>query len=153
MAKVFEISTVTDKLKAGTGNATAVFTITNTTSRPLRGIAKIKPLGNTESAWIKIEGETERDFPAGGTHQFTVNFNKPESGNTVRQAETYSFRLDTISSRNPDEEYTEGPVVTVEIPERKGEEPKPFPWWILIVVGILLVVVEAGSLSMWNKWI
>jgi hypothetical protein len=140
MANIFAITTVTDKLKAEKGNATTVFTVTNTSSRPLRGVARVKPLGSTQTAWLKIEGETERDFPAGGTHQFTVNFNKPKSATEPHPAESYPFRFDAVSAANPDEEYTEGPVVTIEIPEQKIEEKKPFPWWILIVVGILLVV-------------
>jgi serine/threonine-protein kinase len=153
MASVFAITTVTDKLKAETGSATTVFTVTNSTSRPIRGFAKIKPLGNTEAQWLKIDGETERDFPAGGTHQFTVNFNKPKPAtppaappSAPQPAEAFPFRLDAISAINPDEDFTEGPVVTVEIPQQKVEPKKSFPWWILIVVGVLLIV---GGVVAW----
>ncbi len=143
MANIFAITTAADKLKAENGSATTVFTVTNTTSRPLRGVMKIKPLSNTEASWVKIEGETERDFPAGGTHQFTVSFNKPTPSNpqtTLQSAESFPFRLDAVSATNPDEDFTEGPIVTVEIPEQKAEQKKPFPWWILIVLGVLLIV-------------
>ena len=140
MAKVFAITPVTDKLKAdANGQTTTVFTVTNETSRPLRGIAKIKPEGKTEASWIKIEGETERDFPANGTHQFTVNFTKPKPPILPHPAETFDFRLNAISAENPDEDFAEGQKVTVEIPEQK-EETKKFPWWILIVIGVLLIV-------------
>ncbi|HSK73088.1 MAG TPA: PASTA domain-containing protein [Pyrinomonadaceae bacterium] len=151
MANVFAITTVTDKLKAEAGNATTVFTVTNTTSRPLRGVARIKALGGTQAAWIKIEGETERDFPAGGTHQFSVSFNKPQPATGQHPAESYPFRFDAVSSRNPDEEYTEGPVVTIEIPEQKIEEKKSFPWWILIVVGILLVIGAVAAILVFRN--
>jgi hypothetical protein len=142
MANIFAITTANDKIKAENGSATSVFTVTNSTSRPLRGIARIKPLGNTESSWIKIDGEVERDFPPGGTHQFTVTFNKPKSSTptTPQPAESFPFRLDTVSAANPDEDFSEGPVVTVEIPEQKVEQKKPFPWWILIILGVLLIV-------------
>ena len=140
MANTFTITTPATTLKAdANGRTTTVFTVTNTTSRPLRGIAKIKPLGNTEAAWLKIEGEAERDFPAGGTHQFTVNFTKPKPTVLPQPAETFQFRLDAVSTENPDEDFTEGPVVLVEIPEQKEETTK-FPWWILIVIGVLLIV-------------
>jgi len=44
MANVFTITTAQQTLKADAdGRATTVFTVTNATSRPLRGIAKIKP--------------------------------------------------------------------------------------------------------------
>lgn len=142
MANIFAITTVNDKLKADAGSATIVFTVTNTTSRPLRGIAKIKPLGSTEAQWLKIDGETERDFPAGGTHQFTVIFNKPKPAAPpigAQPAELFPFRLDEISAANPDEDFTEGPMVTIEIPEQKVEEKKPFPWWIIPVAAVLLI--------------
>jgi hypothetical protein len=142
MTSIFAITNIADKLKAETGSATTVFTVTNTTSRPLRGVAKIKPLGNSQIGWLKIEGESERDFPAGGTHQFTVNFNKPKPSAppaAAQPAESFPFRLDVISTTNPDEDFTEGPVVTVEVPAH-GSPPKPFPWWILIVLVILLIV-------------
>ncbi|HEY0048542.1 MAG TPA: hypothetical protein VGB68_04610 [Pyrinomonadaceae bacterium] len=147
MSNIFTITTAQQTLKANeNGQATAVFTVTNAASRPVRYFVKIKPLGNTEAQWLMIEGETERDFPAGGTHQFTVNFNKPKSStapappSAPQPAEAFPFRLDAISAINPDEDFTEGPVVTVEIPEQKVEPKKSFPWWILIVVGVLLVV-------------
>ena len=146
MAKVFAITTVTDKLKAETGNATTVFTVTNTTSRPLRGIAKLKPLGNTEASWLKIEGEAERDFPADGTHQFTVGFTKPKPSALPQPAETFPFRLDAISAENPDEDFTEGPIVTVEIPEQK-EETKKFKWWIAAIAAAILLIV--GGVVLW----
>lgn len=144
MANVFAITTAVQTLKAdANGQATTVFTVTNTTSRPLRGIAKIKPLGNTQSQWLKIDGETERDFPAGGTHQFAVSFNKPKStapSSAPQPAESFPFRLDAASAANPDEDFTEGPIVTVEAPEQKAEPKKSFPWWILIVLALLLIV-------------
>jgi hypothetical protein len=143
MANIFTITTVAQTLKADVnGSATAAFTVTNSTSRPLRGIARIKPLGNTESSWIKIDGETERDFPPGGTHQYTVNFNKPKPATpptTPQPAESFPFRFDEVSATNPQEDFSEGPVVTVEIPVPPVPPPPP-KWWILILVGILLVV-------------
>jgi hypothetical protein len=147
MANTFTITTAADKLQADNGGrATIVFTVTNATARPLRGIAKVKPLDNTQAGWLTIEGETERDFPAGGTHQFTVVFNKPKSTSATAaptaapQSEKYRFRFDAISANNPDEDFTEGPVVTVEASGQKVAPPKPFPWWILILVAVLLIV-------------
>lgn len=142
MANVFSVTTITDQLKAETGTVTTVFTATNTTSRPLRGTARIKPLGNTKQEWLNVEGESERDFPAGGTQQYTINFAKPKSDTpkTESSAEKFQFRLDVVSSSNPDEDFTEGPVVTIEIPEQKADT-KPFPWWIAVVAGVLLLIV------------
>jgi hypothetical protein len=130
--------------------ATTVFTVTNATSRPLRGVAKIKPLGNTQTQWLSIEGEAERDFPAGGTHQFTVDFNRPKPAAaptaTPQPAESFPFRLDVISTANPDEDFTEGQSVTVEIPEQTIQPKKSFPWWIPVVIAVLVVGIIVAVL-------
>ena len=47
--------------------------------------------------------------------------------------------MDAFAADNPDEDFTEGPTVTVETAEQK-EETKKFPWWILIVIGVVLIV-------------
>lgn len=146
MANLFAVTTVADKLKAENGNATTVFTVTNTTSRPLRGVARIKTMGSTEAAWIKIEGEAEHDFPAGGTHQYSVNFSKTPTAS--QPAETFPFRFDAISTNNPDEDFTEGPIVTVEFPEKKEPIVKPFPWWIAAVAAVLLLLI--GGVVLWR---
>ncbi|HSK73089.1 MAG TPA: PAN domain-containing protein [Pyrinomonadaceae bacterium] len=145
---MFKIETANDKLKAEKGNATTVFTVTNTTLRPLRGIARIKPLGSTESAWLKIEGETERDFPPGEKHEFKVNFSKPQPPEP-QPAGSFQFRFDVVSAANPDEDFTEGPIVTVEV--AASGAAKKFPWWILIVVGILLVVGAVAAILVFRN--
>jgi hypothetical protein len=155
MANIFTITTAQQTLKAdASGSATTVFTVTNSTSRPLRGFVKIKPLSNTQAQWLKVEGEAERDFPAGGTHQFTVAFNKPKPGtppSAPQPAESFPFRLDAISAINPDEDFTEGPLLTVEIPEQTVEPKKSFPWWIPVVIAVLVVGVIVAVLLLRDK--
>ena len=142
MADVFAITTAAeDNIKINENGPTVItFTATNKTDKPIRGVAKIKPLDNTQSEWLKIEGETERDFPSNGTQQYTVNFNKPASEET-EETQSFPFRLDVISSANPDEDFTEGPTVNIETPEKKDDKKKPFPIWIPIVAGVLLFVL------------
>ena len=162
MAKSFAITTTaTQLLRADAkGHAQAIFTVTNTTARPVRGLAKPKPLGDTKREWLSLEGEAERDFAAGATHQFTVNFDSPIPeasavtviGSTAPPAigapvttaappRKYSFRLDVESAQNPDEDFVEGPVVTVEVAAKTVVPAKKFPVWIVFVVlGVLLLV-------------
>src|SRR5215210_3372421 len=103
MPGTFTIDTAQQTLKADDkGQASIVFTVTNTAARPMRGIAQIKPLDNTQAKWLKIDGsEVEHDFSAGGTHQFTVNFEKTPPPNTSQPAESFPFRLEVYSSTKP----------------------------------------------------
>jgi hypothetical protein len=49
----------------------------------------------------------------------------------VEAAKQYLFRLDFSSAQNPEEDFIEGPTVTVEIPAQGTPDPrKKFPWWI-----------------------
>lgn len=48
-------------LKAdGTGEVTVA--VSNVTTRAIRGLAKLVPLGATKHEWLKISGEVERNF-------------------------------------------------------------------------------------------
>jgi len=169
MVKSFAITTpATESLRPDAkGHVEVVFTVTNTTARPIRGMAKAKPMGDTKREWLGIEGETERDFAAGATEQFTVTFDapitpgpkvetaapaatKPAAGapaatgtSAGAPAKKYPFRLDVSSAVVPDEDFTEGPTVTVEVAEKpvivKAEGG--FRWWILLVIlGVVLLV-------------
>jgi hypothetical protein len=65
MARSFAITTPADSLRLDAkGHVEVVFMVTNTTRRPIRGMAKVKALGVTKSEWLRIEGDTERDFAA-----------------------------------------------------------------------------------------
>lgn len=158
MAKSFAITTTaTDVLRADAkGHAEAGFTVTNTTTRPIRGLARAKPLGDTKHEWLRVQGEAERDFAAGATQQFTVRFDgpaieppsatgsstAPPSGTPPTPAgRKYPFRLDVESALNPDENFTEGPTVTVEMLSAPVSPKKKFPLWIIFVIlGVLLLV-------------
>lgn len=140
MPKSFTITTpATDPLKVDAkGHAQAVYTVTNVRGRPVRGMARAKPLGDTKREWLSIAGETERDFGSGGTEQFTVNFDAAGA-----PAGKYPFRLDVATALNPDEDFTEGQTVTVEIPAGPPppEPKKKFPLWIiLVIVGVVVVI-------------
>jgi hypothetical protein len=141
MAKSFTITTTaTDTLKADAkGHAEAVFTVTNATSRPVRGMARAKALGDSKKEWLSIGGESERDFGGGATEQFTVNFDA-----TGALAGKYPFRLDVATALNPDEDFTEGPTVTVEVAAAAAPPPpkKPFPKWIIfVIIGVVVLVI------------
>ena len=111
MRNSFSVTTTSDVIKAdASGRAQAAYTVTNTSSRPVRGLATVKAQGTTKREWLSIAGETERDFAAGATENFTVNF-----AATGASAGKYPFRLDVAAAVNPDEDFTEGQVVNVEV--------------------------------------
>ena len=139
MAKSFAITTTaTEALKADAkGRAQAVFTVTNVKTRPVRGLTSAKALDGTKREWLSVTGDSERDFAAGATAQFAVNFDAAGA-----PPGKYPFRLDVASALNPDEDFTEGPTVTVEVaapapPPKK----KKFPLWIIIVIAALVLLV------------
>jgi len=168
MAKSFTITTTaTDTLKADAqGHAEAVFTVTNATARPVRGMARVKSLGNTERAWLSIAGETERDFGGGATEQFTLNFDaagttqpapatpstSPTAASPALPAGKYSFRLDIASALNPDEDFAEGPTVTVEVAGAAVPvaPKKGFPKWIIPVIAVVVLLI--GGVITWLLW-
>lgn len=143
MARSFTIETTTDTLKANAKEpANAAFIVTNGTPRPVRGLAMVKALGDTKREWLSIAGETERDFGGGAKERFAVNF---DSANAP--AGRYQFRLDVASALSPDEDFTEGPTVTVEVAKPTPVEPKPFPKWIIpVIAGIVLLI---GGVLAW----
>ncbi len=140
----FTITTsATDTLKADAkGHAQAVFVVTNATARPVRCIARPKPLGDTKQEWLTISGETERDFGAGATEQVTVNFDAAGA-----PAGKCSFRLDVASALNPDEDFTEGPTVNVEAAAPAPvSPPKRAPNWILLPGSAILLALLGVAL-------
>jgi beta-lactam-binding protein with PASTA domain len=153
MAKTFTITTTaTDALKTDAkGHAEAVFTVTNTSSRPVRGMARARALESTKQEWLRLSGETERDFAPGGTQQFVVTFDAPGAapapaaagpGTAPPSAEQYSFRLDVSSATNPDEDFTEGPVVQVQLPKAAPPPtPSKFPKWLIPVIAVVALAV------------
>jgi hypothetical protein len=145
MAKSFTVTTTAvDTLRADAGGrAEAVFAVTNVSGRPIRGMAKVKALGDTKKEWLSLAGETERDFAAGATQQFTANFAATGTGAGGAPAGKYPFRFDAVSSMNPDEDFTEGPTVTVEVAGAGAPPPaaKKFPLWIIfVIIGVVLLI-------------
>jgi beta-lactam-binding protein with PASTA domain len=151
--KTFTITTTApDSIKTDAkGHAEAAYTVTNTTSRPVRGMATATALDSTKQEWLKITGETDRDFAAGSTQQFVVTFEapaapKPAGGAATPAADAaadkYGFRLVVASATNPDEDFTEGQTIRVELPKPEPpKEKKPFPKWIFIPIAVVLLLV------------
>jgi serine/threonine-protein kinase len=154
MAKTFTITTTAgDTMKTDNkGHTEAAFTVTNTTSRPVRGMASAVAVDSTKQEWLHITGEPDRDFPAGGTQQYVVTFDSPivapgpaDPKATATAAPTpadkYGFRLNVASATNPDEDYEQSQIIRVELPAPKPVPiKKPFPKWIFIPIAIVVLI-------------
>ncbi len=141
MANPFAITTTATAVPLDTGRQGRLsFTVSNTSGRPIRGRARLVPANPAAASWLSLQGDAERDFPAAGTQQYTVQILVPPTG----PAGSYPFRLDVVGVDNPDEELTQGPSVTFTVPE-PAPPPKPFPWWIVVVAAVLLLAVIGGA--------
>jgi serine/threonine-protein kinase len=108
----------------------ATFTVSNASGGPMLARAQLVATDPNSGAWFELAENPEYDFEADDTTQYTVRIAVPASAPAGR----HTFRLDMVGVENPDEEYTEGPPVSVVVPE-PAKEKKPFPWWILAVAG------------------
>lgn len=159
MPKTFTItSTAGDTIKTDDkGHTQAAFAVTNTTSRPVRGMASASALDSTKQEWLKITGEADRDFEAGGTQQYVVTFDAPVPAATgaadpkaapaagAAPPDKYGFRLNVASATNPDEDFAESSIIRVELPAPKPVvPPKPFNKKLLLIPIIAVVLIAVG---------
>ncbi len=144
MASPFAITTASNTVLLNDKRQGQVtFTVNNISGRPLRGRARLVPQNPAVSDWLKIGGDAERDLTIAGTQQYPVQVSVPPQA----AAGNYTFRLDMVAVDNPDEDFTQGPSVTFQAPPPKVAG---FPWWILLVVLALLVLVGGGVALAWH---
>jgi hypothetical protein len=139
MARAFAITTASDHVNLDAqGHGEVTYTISNTTTRPLRAWPTIKGLGSIDENWLSVVGGGERSFSPGESHQFVVKIKAPADAPTGK----YSFRLNVISgSRDVEDESIEGPAASFEV--KPAPVPPPgdgFPWWLLAVAGVIVLV-------------
>jgi hypothetical protein len=138
MSRAFAITAASEQMSLDSERrGETTYTVSNTTTKPLRAWPQIKPLGSTVETWISAEGVGERSFSPGESQQFVVRIAVPSGAASGR----YAFRLNMISgSRDVEDESIEGPAVSFEVKAAPVAAPKAgFPWWIVAVAGILLL--------------
>jgi hypothetical protein len=142
--RVFEITLVNrfvDLDENGYGQAS--FTVSNVTTRGMRGRAKVEALQEAKHKWLSIGGEAERDFAPGATQLFTVRIQVPAVARppAVARHPECAFRLNLFSTQNPDEDFTEGQTVACEVngqpflrPTLQPPRSKRIPAWMFVVM-------------------
>jgi len=120
----------------GTGAVT--FTVTNKTGQGLAGRVTIEPQGEAKAEWFSVDGESERQFTANGTHTFTVRIKTPPEA----KAGAYSLKVRAVAVNDPDNDFAESPVVAFDIAAPPPPtEKKKLPWWIFAAIGGGVAVV------------
>jgi hypothetical protein len=138
----FTVTAAGQRVNLGiSGGAQASFTVTNTSTQTLRARMMTRPGDSASPEWFSIVGEPVREVAPNEDEQVLVQLSVPPTA----PAGAYSFRLDAVSAVDPDEDFTEGPSVEFDV---EGQPPpkKKFPWvpwWILAIVGgvVLLIVI------------
>ncbi|HEY9344177.1 MAG TPA: PASTA domain-containing protein [Inquilinus sp.] len=116
----------------------ATFTVTNKTGQGLSGRVTIEPQGEAKAEWFSIDGESERQFTAGGTHTFTVRIKTPPTAT----AGSYTLKVRAVAVNDPDNDFAESPVVAFDIAAPPVAAPKKkLPWWIFAAIGGGVAVV------------
>ena len=136
---IFEVAAAASQIQLNAdGKGEAVFTVTNRSSGSVRAQIKLRPLEETKSEWLSLAGQAEQDFGPGSLSQVIVRVN----AHAPAPAGKYEFRIDVIPIDNPDEDYSEGPVVTLRtgLPARPA---RPFPWAALLAISAGFVLIAA----------
>jgi beta-lactam-binding protein with PASTA domain len=140
MSQLFAITAASDQIAANSdGIAEASFTVTNTADHSVRVLFKVRPLQGVKSEWLTIVGGPERDLGGKKTEHVSVKATLPPGS----PPGTFTFRLDVVSVENPDDDYTEGPIIALKI--GPPVVVKPFPWWKLIAACVALVVIAVAA--------
>ncbi len=140
----FAITTSTTSIKLDRNRqAQVAFTVSNQLNTPLQARARIAPKENARAEWFKIVGDTERQFSLNGTQQFTVQITVPKD---VKPGK-YGVGLDMATTRNPDEEFGQGPTVAFEVSVAEvKKQGLPGWWWIPLVT--LAVLLLGGGIAL-----
>jgi hypothetical protein len=145
MNSIFAITAASERVSVGgDGRGEITFTVTNSSARPLRGRLRVRPLGSTKGEWFNIVGETERAFSPNATQQVVVKVAAPPGA----PAGKYQFRLDAFSVINPDDDFTEGPTIDLEV--KATEAPKKaFPWRLIAAAAGAVILIVTLTWLLW----
>ena len=133
-------TTIPLKIEGGFHKGSAVFGVTNKTGEGLTARLSVQVQGDGKPEWYQVQGEPERPVAAGETQTVTIVAKIP--GATPPGQHRIKLRATNVN--DPDNDSTDSTAATVTVPVVATKPPpvkKPFPWWILAVVGGVLVVV------------
>lgn len=116
-----------------------VFTVANTTRRTIRGHARLVVQPPSAQDWLELMEEAERVFAGANSQrdsssqQYTLHIAVPEHA----PAGDYTIQLNVVDLADPDENFSEGPAVTLTVTTPVIVK-KRFPWWLLDILAALM---------------
>jgi hypothetical protein len=117
------------------------FTVTNPSGSADRAVFDVVPAEDADSDWFSVE-DPQRLVRPGASVAYLMKVAVPAGappGSFGVQARVYS--VDSA----PEESSVLSPRVVLEVPEPAPEQPKRFPWWLVLVAAgvavVLLIVV------------
>ena len=122
--------------------ASAVYSVTNTSSESVDGRLGVVVSGGSKAEWFTVDGDRERSFGAGESQTATIKVAFPPD---VAAGE-YPFRLRVVAINDPDNDHAEGPMTTARLAAGGGGK-KPRSWrWLWILLGIVAAIAIAAAL-------
>jgi hypothetical protein len=101
----FEISVKSPVTLDERRTGTAVFTVRNTSVRPLAAVARIRVETGTDPSWVAIAGDARHTYPASAEADVTVTVTVPM---TV-PAGAYRFHIEVLGEELPEEDQGRSP--------------------------------------------
>lgn len=123
--------------------ASVIFTISNILDENVELAASIDIDENAENSmqkdWFDIKVDSDWSLDSKATEQVTVDVNIPDS----QPLGDYRFKLTVYSKDNPGDDFTTSEMICVKKQKIVVEEIKDgkFPWWMVAVAALLVVVV------------
>jgi len=109
--------------------------ITNTAGRPLRARLQLVPAPPAEPGWFGVAGGDERDLALGATQSFSVQVQAPPTA----APGSYQVRCDAIDEAQPQEVFTIGPTVAVQLSTAAARRGR-IPWWVFAAAAAVVLI-------------
>ncbi len=123
--------------------ASVIFTVTNIIDDNVDLAASINVEDNDatkmQPEWLEIKLDSNWSLDAKATEEVTVNVTIPDD----QPLGDYRFKLTVYSKENPGDDFTTSEMICVKkqkIVEKQVEIKKGFPWWMLAVAALFIVV-------------
>lgn len=124
------------------GEATAAYSVTNTSPDSADGRLSVVLAGASKTEWFSIDGNRERTFAPGETQTVTVRIRIPPDA----PAGEYPFRVRAVAVDDPDNDHVEGPMTIAKLGAVEATGGKASLLWLWILIGLVVVIAIAAAL-------